>query len=161
MKRLWAPWRMEYIEGKREKGCIFCTYPKKKNQAKALILAQTSLSFVILNKYPYNNGHLMIVPKRHLSKFEDLNSEEGLDVFLVLQKTVEILNGVLKPEGLNIGMNIGRAAGAGIDKHLHYHVVPRWKGDANFMPVVAHMKVISESLDKTYRKLYPYFSSKK
>lgn len=159
MKQLWAPWRMEYIEGKKEKGCIFCTYPKKQDQKKVLILSQTLHSFVILNKYPYNNGHLMVVPKRHLSNFEELNPEEGLDLFLVQQKCIEILKKTFKPQGLNIGMNIGKAAGAGLDQHLHFHIVPRWYGDSNFMPIIAHSKVLSESLSKTYQRLSPYFKS--
>ena len=161
MKQLWAPWRTQYLsnihKGKK-KACIFCAAWKSKNKAKVYVLAQTPLCFVILNKFPYTNGHLMIVPKRHLARFEELSSEEGLDLFLTQQKTVEILNKVFKPQGLNMGMNVGRAAGAGIDDHLHYHIVPRWFGDSNFMPIIAHSKVISESLDKTYKKLYPYFT---
>ncbi len=157
MKPLWAPWRMEFIEGKKEKGCIFCRYPKKKDQKSALILAHTPLGFVILNKYPYNSGHLMVIPKRHLSKFEELTSEEGLDMFLTVQKCVEILNRVFKPQGFNIGMNVGKAGGAGIKGHLHTHIVPRWLSDSNFMPVIAHSKVLPESLKNTFDKLSPYF----
>ncbi|MBI2645451.1 MAG: HIT domain-containing protein [Deltaproteobacteria bacterium] len=160
MQQLWAPWRIEYIQNirkKKEKGCIFCLYPKRKDQSKVLILAQTPLSFVILNKFPYSNGHLMVVPKRHVSQLEELSSEEGLDLFLVKQKVVEILRKVFKPEGFNLGMNVGKAAGAGIEKHLHTHIVPRWFGDTNFMPILTHSKVISEGLDKTYKKLSPYF----
>ena len=156
MQQLWAPWRIEYIKNiqqKKEKGCIFCLYPKKRDQSKALILAQTPLSFIILNKFPYSNGHLMVVPKRHVSQLEELSSEEGLDLFLVKQKTVEILRKVFKPEGFNIGMNIGKAAGAGIEKHLHTHIVPRWFGDTNFMPVLYNTKIISQSLGQLYKLL--------
>src|SRR3989338_1690896 len=162
MKQLWAPWRMDYIKDIRKnekKACIFCTHPKKKNQMQFLVLAQTPLSFVIMNKYPYSSGHLLVVPKRHVSEFTALNSEEGLDLFLTQQKTIEILRKVLKPQGINIGMNVGKAAGAGIDAHLHTHIVPRWFGDTNFMAVTAHSRVIPEGLLKTYQKLQPHFTS--
>lgn len=158
MDRMWAPWRMEYIKkAGQKKGCIFCSQPKIRNPKKALILAQGPLCFIMMNKYPYISGHLMVVLNRHVDELESLSAEEGLDMFVATQKAIEVLKKAMKPQGLNIGANLGRSAGAGIIDHLHYHIVPRWNGDTNFMPVVAGSKVISESLNKTYDKLAPYF----
>ena len=161
MKRIWAPWRLEYIKGKKEKGCIFCACPKKKNAKQALVLAKNPLTYDILNKYPYTNGHLMVVPYRHIDKIEDLTSEEGLEIFNVVQEVSRILKKVFHPQGFNVGMNVGKAAGAGIESHLHMHVVPRWRGDHNFMPAVGSVKVMPISLEKTYQLLAPYFLTSK
>lgn len=158
MELMWAPWRMEYIKKAGQKrGCIFCSQPKIRNRKRVLILAQGPLCYVIMNKYPYISGHLMVVPNRHVDQLEFLSVEEGLDVFIAVQKTIEILKKTMKPHGLNIGVNLGRSAGAGIVHHLHYHVVPRWNGDTNFMPVIGGSKIISESLKETYEKLSPHF----
>ena len=159
MERLWAPWRMIYIKQNRTglKKCVFCCKLQKNSLKKLLVLSISDFSYVIMNKYPYISGHLMVVPKRHVADFEELRKEEGVDLFFGVQKTIRILKKVLKPQGINVGLNLGRTAGAGIDQHLHYHVVPRWHGDTNFMPVISHSKVISESLDRTYQLLVPYF----
>ncbi|MBI5892704.1 MAG: HIT domain-containing protein [Deltaproteobacteria bacterium] len=151
MERLWAPWRMEFIQGAKTGNCIFC-----KNED-GLVLYKGKTSDVILNKFPYNNGHLLVFPARHTGNIEDLTPQESLDLFSLIQKSVSILNLELKPDGFNIGLNLGKAAGAGIADHIHFHIVPRWNGDNNFMPVVAETKVMPEHLKSTCNKLKPYF----
>ena len=151
---LWAPWRIEYIENAEEyRGCIFCDKSKEKDDKKNLIVYRGELGFVIMNRYPYNNGHLMVVPYQHTSEISSLSSEEKIELFNLLEISLNVLKKVMKPQGFNIGMNLGRLAGAGIADHLHFHIVPRWGGDTNFMPVVAHTKVISEGLEQTWEKL--------
>ena len=159
MKRLWAPWRMEYILAAQEsdEGCIFCDKPKEKDDAKNLIVYRSDLCFVILNKYPYNNGHLMIVPYVHESDLTKISTETALDMHHITQRSVIVLQNTIKPHGLNIGINLGRTAGAGIEEHLHYHIVPRWNGDTNFMPVISETKVVSEALQQTWEKLHRAF----
>lgn len=160
MERLWAPWRMQYIEqidDPADEGCIFCGKPEENDDEKNLILHRSSHCFVIMNLFPYNNGHLMVIPYRHLSDYRDLTDEELLDMQQLVRKTVGIIDGLMKPQGYNIGMNLGRVAGAGIADHLHTHIVPRWNGDTNFMPVLGQVKVISEELRTTWRKLRAEF----
>lgn len=158
MERLWAPWRMEYIKNKdKNRKCVLCQYSKIRALSPSLILARNLLSYVVLNKYPYISGHLMVVPCRHVAKLEELSRAEGLDIFLTIQKTIRVLNKTVKPQGINIGINLGQAAGAGITEHLHYHIVPRWGGDTNFMSVIGQTRVISEDLKKTYSLLAPHF----
>ena len=155
MENLWAPWRMRYIEkAEVEEGCIFCDKPASQNDKENLMLYRGKLSFIIMNKYPYNNGHLMIVPYRHISDLNDLTDDETLEINLLIKMSYNSLAKVLKPQGFNIGANLGRVAGAGIDGHLHYHIVPRWNGDTNFMPVIGQTKVISQAMEETYNKLY-------
>lgn len=156
MERIWAPWRTEYIHADKDGGCIFCAAPKK-GPKEARILFSGPLSTVIINIYPYNNGHLMISPVRHVAKLEDLTPEESIDIFRLMRHSTESLTKAVNPDGFNVGMNLGRAAGAGIADHLHVHVVPRWDGDTNFMPVLSETKVISEHLDETYALLRPLF----
>lgn len=150
---LWAPWRMEYILGEKEEGCIFCTKPGADEDRQNLILYRGEHCFVIMNKYPYNNGHLMVVPYRHLASFELLEDAESLEMMNTLASSIRVLRETIQPEGFNVGMNLGKIAGAGIDGHLHIHVVPRWAADTNFMPVVAETKVLSEALDATWERL--------
>lgn len=164
MEKLWAPWRLEYIKNAdkmKEEGCIFCDLPEEgpENDRKNLIIFRGKRAFVILNKYPYNNGHLMVVPYRHTRSLEELDTEEKLELMDLLEKSVGVLEKAYAPHGFNIGMNLGRVAGAGIDEHIHFHIVPRWNGDTNFMPVVANTKVISASLDDTFDQLRPYFEN--
>ncbi len=147
---------MEYIQGEKDDRCIFCT-ASEKDSKKSLLLFKGSVSIVMLNKYPYNNGHIMIAPARHVARLEDVTPEEGFDIFRLVRHASTVLNTLLKTDGLNIGMNVGKAAGAGIDDHLHMHVVPRWSGDANFMPVIGDVKVMPEHLGATFEKLKPYF----
>jgi ATP adenylyltransferase len=156
MERLWAPWRMEYIGQAREgkdQGCIFCEKPKEGDDEKALIVARSERSFAMLNRYPYNTGHLMVAPFRHVGELEEVEDDESLDMQRLMQRCVKALKEAMQPDGFNIGMNLGVVAGAGIPDHLHWHVVPRWQGDTNFMPVVAGSKVLPEALEKTVRTL--------
>ncbi|MFQ5900802.1 MAG: HIT domain-containing protein [Thermodesulfobacteriota bacterium] len=156
MKQLWAPWRMEYIKkGGISDSCIFCTGDKEDRGA--LILYCGRHSGVMMNKYPYSNGHLLIFPRRHVKELEELDTEEGVSLFSMLKESTAILKEVSAPEGFNIGINTGKTAGAGIEDHLHIHLVPRWNGDTNFMPIIGETKVISEHILMTYDSLMPYF----
>lgn len=151
INRLWAPWRIKYIRNKKSKKCIFCEGVKHKN--KEYIILRTKYSIAMLNIYPYNNGHIMVSPVRHIKDLSQLKEDETLDLFRVLNKVKRLLDRALKPDGYNIGINISKAAGAGIIGHLHIHVVPRWIGDSNFMPIVANTKLIPQSLEELYRQL--------
>ncbi|MDD5282042.1 MAG: HIT domain-containing protein [Candidatus Omnitrophica bacterium] len=147
MDKLWAPWRINYINGKkRGKGCIFCC--AKKSTSKDYVIFKSKFTIVMLNIYPYNNGHLLISPLRHIRDISQLRQEEVLDLFRCLNKAKALLQKVLRPEGYNIGFNLTRTAGAGITGHLHLHIVPRWTGDTNFMPVISNTKIISQSLNE-------------
>jgi len=158
MKQLWAPWRMSYIEeGTKEEGCIFCDKPKAADARSNLVLTQTVHAVVMLNKYPYNNGHLLVAPKRHEKRLSALLPEEYGHLCEVLRASVDVLVTVLGPGGMNLGMNLGRCAGAGVEDHLHWHVVPRWEGDTNFMPVVGEARVIPQHLLESYDRLRPFF----
>ncbi|MEN3000952.1 MAG: HIT domain-containing protein [Armatimonadota bacterium] len=155
-ERLWAPWRMQYVStaGKSETGCIFCTKPAEQQDEANLIVLRGVHAFVMLNLFPYTSGHLMIAPYRHTSDVASLSEGEILDLCHLLQRCVRALEQVYKPDGFNIGFNIGRAAGAGIEGHLHLHVVPRWHGDTNFMTTIGAVRVLPETLDETYRRLH-------
>ncbi|HHS48318.1 MAG TPA: HIT domain-containing protein [Desulfurella acetivorans] len=154
MKILWAPWRMAYIlSDKKPQSCVFCNAYKDQNDEKNYVLFRSKHCFVIMNIYPYNPGHIMVVPNRHIDHIKLLNEQEGGDIFQVMQRFCSILETAFKPNGINIGMNIGSAAGAGIADHIHFHIVPRWNGDTNFMSTVCDTKVISESLRQTYNKI--------
>ncbi len=158
MKNLWAPWRMDYIlSDKEEDGCIFCPGDDRKKDKERLILYTGDNSMVIMNKYPYSNGHLLVAPVKHVYELEDLSDEENLDLICMVKKTVSILKQTMKPEGINVGLNIGSAAGAGIEEHMHFHVVPRWNGDNNFMTVINDIRLIPEHIKETYNNLFPYF----
>ncbi|HWP93232.1 MAG TPA: HIT domain-containing protein [Thermodesulfobacteriota bacterium] len=152
MKTIWAPWRIDYVTKEKEDVCIFCEKPKEKDDRKNLILYRGESGFIILNRYPYSNGHLMSVPYRHTSDLSELSDSERLELMNLTIMCVELLK-VIKPDGFNVGMNLGRVAGAGIDDHLHFHVVPRWNGDTNFMPVIGDLRVMPEYLDQTYLRL--------
>lgn len=158
MKNLWSPWRSKYIESFSDNnvksGCIFCEMISlDPNLDDNLVVEQSDLSFTVMNLYPYNNGHLMVVPKRHLSKLSDLNESELLECMLKLQKLERALSSILQPDGFNLGVNLGRVSGAGIEDHIHFHIVPRWNGDTNFMPVLGEVKVISQDLLTTKKML--------
>lgn len=154
IKRLWAPWRMRYIDGShKDERCIFCAKPKEDKDRENLIVYRGKKAFVIMNLFPYTNGHLMITPYKHTGKLEELNDEELLDIMHLAQKTLKALKICMNPEGFNMGFNIGRPAGAGIVDHIHLHVVPRWVGDTNFMPLLSETKVISEHIFDTYEKI--------
>lgn len=153
MKALYAPWRMDFIFGKKEKGCVFCNRVKRSSDKKDFILHRGRWSFVILNKFPYNNGHLMVVPNRHVASLGHLTKQEREEIFEFLQKSERVIQKALKAQGFNIGLNLGKAAGAGIDDHLHFHLVPRWFADTNFWPVISETKSMPEHLAKTYDRL--------
>ena len=159
MKQLWAPWRLSYILGEKTKSCIFCHHPAGGQRKKSLLLHAGPSSLVMLNRYPYSSAHLLIAPRTHTGNLSKLTAEDMGDLFATLKRSVEALTAALKPAGFNIGMNLGRVAGAGITRHLHLHVVPRWQGDTNFMPIVAESMVLPEHLDRTYDRLAPIFQS--
>jgi ATP adenylyltransferase len=154
MEKIYAPWRMAYIRSEKPDGCIFC---KSSMRSEDLVLYEGKAAFVMMNRYPYTNGHLMIIPFRHISQMEDLLPEEKREIFDLQTVCVRVLKEAVKPDGFNIGMNLGKAAGAGVDDHIHVHIVPRWSGDTNFMSVVADIRVIPEDIKKTYELLQPYF----
>jgi ATP adenylyltransferase len=159
VKSLWAPWRIRFIlEGLGIPGCVFCKTSKESDDAKNLIVHRSKHAFTILNKYPYNSGHLMVVPLRHSGDFSSLTDEELLDIHQEIRRAVNVLTEAMHPQGFNIGMNLGEAGGAGIRDHLHYHVVPRWNGDTNYMPVLADTKVLPQSLDETRAHLSSFYS---
>ena len=153
MNNLWAPWRIRYISQKKGKGCIFCKIFHENLDKKNFIILRSTYCFAVLNTFPYNNGHVMIVTNRHIKSLEKLKDSEILDISKTLIKIKKVLTKTLKPKGFNIGINLDRVAGAGIEGHLHIHIVPRWIGDTNFMPVLAKTKIISQSLKELYIKL--------
>jgi len=157
MEKLWAPWRMEYILQEKPSGCIFCDKPKQDRDRENLSRHRGAGCFVIMNFYPYNNGHLMIVPYRHIADLAALTAAEQSEMMTLLGRCTTILTQQMRPHGFNIGMNLGRTAGAGIDDHLHFHIVPRWNGDTNFMPVTGHTKVLSQGLQESWDSLKPWF----
>jgi ATP adenylyltransferase len=153
VKQLWAPWRLEYIESAEEReGCVFCN-ARDGDDEKSLVVHRGKCAFVVLNKYPYASGHLMVAPNRHEGEFGDLEAEEALEVHQLAAAGLAALAETMRPQGFNVGWNLGRIAGAGVVDHVHLHVVPRWAGDTNFMPVLADVKVLPEALEATRRKL--------
>jgi ATP adenylyltransferase len=150
VERLWAPWRLEYIAGERPDGCIFCDKPLEKDDRANYILRRGVHSFVLLNAFPYNNGHLMIAPYAHLSDLDELPLETLVEMMKLCQDALRALRLAMGPDGFNVGFNLGAAAGAGIKDHLHLHVVPRWAGDTNFMPVLADVRVVPQSLERAW-----------
>ncbi|MBI5070701.1 MAG: HIT domain-containing protein [Deltaproteobacteria bacterium] len=156
-KPLWAPWRMEFIRAaKPAGGCIFCDLPAEvgdEADRRNLVVHRSAHAFTILNRYPYNSGHLMVVPRSHVCDLEALPAGPLHDLSEELARAVEVVKRVYRPEGLNLGMNLGKVAGAGIADHLHWHVVPRWNGDTNFMPVIADLRVVPEALDEAWARL--------
>ncbi len=160
MDKLWAPWRSQYIGLKKIKGrCIFCE--KYRDSPKNYMIKKTRFSFVMLNIFPYNNGHLMVAPYRHIKNLEDLKEKEMVDLFKTTCQMVKALKKTMHPKGFNIGLNIGGIAGAGYEGHLHVHIVPRWPRDTNFMPVIADTKVIPQSLKELYKNLKDYVNSRR
>ena len=153
MERLWAPWRIKYILGGKTKGCVFCDLVAERRDRDNLILYRGEKCFVIMNLYPYNSGHLMVVPYKHRDGLNGLGERDLFDMMKVTQKMLRIFDEVMRPQGYNIGVNQGQVAGAGIYEHVHLHIVPRWLGDCNFMPIVSDSKVINEDIVKTYDKL--------
>ena len=154
MKPLWAPWRMEYIESAdRIEGCLFCVLPAREEDEQNLVLYRGKHGFIILNSFPYNPGHLMVAPYKHTAEMFALSDEELLGIAHLVRYSVRLLTAAVSPDGFNLGVNLGRVGGAGVPDHIHWHIVPRWNGDTNFMPVIADTKVLPESLSATYAKL--------
>ncbi len=166
MKNLWSPWRSQYIESlqkdkSKTTGCIFCDAVNQSiNDKNSLLVDKGELTLTILNLFPYNNGHLMIVPFRHISDYQFLTDEENLEIMKKLQQAEKALKSIYSPDGFNIGANLGKVSGAGIEDHLHFHIVPRWNGDTNFMPVLGNIKVISQDLLVTKQKLIEAYRGK-
>ncbi len=157
--KLWAPWRANFILGKKEKGCVFCNRLKMKDTIKNLIVYRGEKCIVILNKFPYNTGHTLVIPNRHIGQIEKMTAIESEEYFRLTQQSVKFIKKLFKPDSLNLGMNLGRASGAGVPGHLHMHIVPRWVGDTNFMPVVGKTDVISFPLEPIYKALKKEFDS--
>ena len=155
-RKLWAPWRLEYILAEKPSGCIFC-YSPDVDRKEALLVYEGEHAFVMLNKFPYNNGHLMVAPKKHVAELTGLDEGEYDELMKLVKASSSVLKKALSPDGINVGMNIGKAAGAGIEAHIHMHLVPRWEGDTNFMPVLTDTRVMPEHLTNTYDKLEPFF----
>ncbi|HDS16814.1 MAG TPA: HIT domain-containing protein [Proteobacteria bacterium] len=162
---LWAPWRINYIlddtpkQKEKEKECLFCRLHQEDQDRTNLVLARSRQSYVLLNRYPYSSCHLLVLPMTHVADLNDLQAESYTDLMLLLKKSTGFLQQALNPAGLNIGLNLGKAAGAGIEDHLHFHIVPRWHGDHNFMPVIADTMVMPQYLDDSYTKLKPFFTT--
>jgi len=157
MEQIWAPWRIGYIQQEKPEGCILCEKPRQNNDTVNYILYRGEKNFVILNSYPYNPGHLMVAPYRHVANLEELTDAERNEHFEMVSRSIKLLRRVFNPGGFNIGINIGKVAGAGIDDHVHTHIVPRWQGDVNFMPVLSDVRVVPEALAETYKKLESKF----
>lgn len=153
MNFIFAPWRIEYIRAPKAQGCFLCNLPKENRDEENLILYRGESCFVIMNNYPYNPGHLMIAPYRHVGELEGLSKEELLEMMLITQRMLSLLKKTMRPDGFNLGFNLGRVAGAGLEDHIHLHIVPRWSGDTNFMPVIADTKVVPQAVKDTYRAL--------
>jgi ATP adenylyltransferase len=155
-KRLWAPWRLDYIKGPKPDHCIFCTAVAGEDRD-GYVVARGERSFVMLNAYPYNNGHVMVSPVDHVGSIEDLGDDVLLELMGLAQRSLGVLREAYSPEGFNLGINQGKVAGAGFDDHVHLHVVPRWGADTNFMPVIGSARVLPQSLDDSYETLSELF----
>ena len=153
MERLWAPWRIEYILSKKPPGCIFCDKPAEGRDEDNFILHRGKYHFIILNAYPYNNGHMMVVPYRHTASLAGWGAAEQQEMMELADLAADLLKRTMRPDGFNLGINMGLVGGAGVADHIHLHIVPRWNGDTNFMPVLSDTRVISEGLKDTYNKL--------
>ena len=161
MEHLFAPWRMEYIGGEPEPGCLFCRVREAgpEHDRENLVVWRGEDALVMLNRFPYNAGHVMVAPRAHVGSLEDLDDAQAVALHAALRRSLAVLRAVSQPEGFNVGANLGRVAGAGIPDHVHLHVVPRWNGDTNFLPVLGETKVVNEQLDRTWEKLRAGFSA--
>jgi len=161
---MWSPWRMSYVAAEKDHGfegpsCVFCDLPSRHDDERTYILYRGARAFVIMNLYPYNNGHLMMVPYAHVDSLADLDEETLAELMTLAQRSQAVVQERMRPQGFNVGINQGRAAGAGIADHVHMHLVPRWVGDTNFMPVMGDVRVMPQHLDETYALLRPGFAS--
>ncbi|MFO7698745.1 MAG: HIT domain-containing protein [Anaerolineae bacterium] len=157
MKQLWSPWRINYIRGDRPPDCVFCSAPREQASPENLVLFRGQHSYVMMNRYPYTNGHLMIIPYAHIAMLTDVPADTQIEMLQEINMSIEILREVMNPQGYNVGLNLGASAGAGIRDHIHFHVVPRWVGDTNFMAVVGETNVIVEGLIECFSQLKPAF----
>jgi ATP adenylyltransferase len=157
MKYIWAPWRIEYIRSKHSPTCILCDKPKEKKDKENYIIYRGKKNFIMLNSYPYNPGHLLVAPYRHIGNLEELTEAERNEHYELVSRSIVVLKKVFSPAGFNIGANLGKVAGAGIDDHFHSHIVPRWQGDNNYMPVLASVRIIPQALADTYESLVGKF----
>ena len=155
MKTVWAPWRIEYVTSEKEDGCIFCKALEENDE---LTLYKGESMMVMMNKFPYINGHLLVAPRRHVSSLQDLSKSDMGELLKTVDRSIEILKQVMNPDGFNVGLNLGKVAGAGVEEHLHFHIVPRWFGDTNALTVFADVRVIPEHILATYNNLKPYFT---
>ncbi len=153
MKHLWSPWRLEYLTAPKSGECVFCHAAQSSNDRENLVLLRDERCFMILNRFPYNNGHFMVVPYDHVPTLENLDAETLTNMMLLLNRGLAALRAAMSPQGFNIGANLGHAAGAGIEEHVHLHAVPRWVGDTNFMPIIGNMRVVPETWQMTYDSL--------
>ncbi|MDD6180579.1 MAG: HIT family protein [Desulfovibrionaceae bacterium] len=158
MKQLWAPWRIEYILGPKPDSCVFCLPEGREEDAERLILHRGPSCFVVMNKFPYNNGHLLVIPYRHVMDLASLTDEESHELMDLVRECSIILKRHFHCQGINVGLNLGEAAGAGIREHMHFHLVPRWNGDSSFMAVMDEVRMMPEHLRSTYQALLPYFA---
>ena len=159
---MWAPWRMSYIKREKDDGCVFCAAvgASPSNDLENLILEVRADEFVIMNRFPYSHAHIMVCPRRHVSKLGDLTQKEQASFFALVTDAEASLRKAFAPQGINLGMNIGKAAGAGIESHIHMHLVPRWEGDTNFMPMIADCRIMPEHITETYNSLLPFFAER-
>ncbi len=158
MQKLWAPWRIEYVLQEEPEDCIFCTKSSRDvDDRKELVLSRGTCSFVIMNLYPYNNGHIMVSPYQHSSDYEEIDTETHHEMITFQKRWIRVLKAAIDPDGFNIGANLGRVAGAGVEDHYHVHIVPRWSGDTNFMPILGHTKILVEGLEETWERLVNYY----
>lgn len=153
VENLWAPWRLEYVTGDRPQGCVLCAKVHDLDDMSSLVVVRGEHAYVVLNLYPYNNGHMMVVPHRHVAGLEELTEDESSEAQRLLEQGIRVARRVLGADGFNVGLNLGSAAGAGIEQHLHWHLVPRWSGDTNFMPVLADVRVMPQHLHTTWQLL--------
>ncbi len=163
MERLWSPWRSQYIQTfgteKEYSGCVFCDARDSGDDDNRYVIKRHTLCLTIMNLYPYNSGHILIVPNQHVGSFKELDEQSYAEMFMLIPKWTQVLDETMHPQGYNIGTNVGRTAGAGIDHHVHMHIVPRWNGDVNFMPAIGETKVISEALHDTMLKMRTTFNN--
>jgi ATP adenylyltransferase len=161
VKVLWAPWRMEYILSEGEQGCFICDLAQAEPSRENLLLYRNEHAMVLMNKYPYNNGHILVAPIAHTSDLSELTDPEYFETMKLFRFGLKALENLMAPEGFNGGLNLGKTAGAGLEEHVHFHIVPRWHGDTNFMPVISDLRVIPEAIRETYSSLKPLFEDYK
>ena len=159
MKVLWAPWRMEYILSEGEDGCFICDLTREGPSEENLLLHRGEYAMVLMNRYPYNNGHILVAPVAHTADLSELTELEYRETMELFRFSLKALENLMQPEGFNAGLNLGKTGGAGLEEHVHFHIVPRWHGDTNFMPVIGDLRVIPEALKETYRYLKPLFEN--